>query len=108
MVMTEIQEKFNDTALQISHQSFTHLDIRTKSSQSFLSTTAKDRHPSSSVTMLPDSGNRNYSVSDSMFSSGGHTNSQSAELNSLGNEEYNDEPSRMSWRRQRRSDESFI
>ena len=41
---------------------------------------------------------RHHSVSDSMFSS--------AELNSLGHEEYNDEP--RSWRRSRRSEESFI
>ena len=41
---------------------------------------------------------RHHSVSDSMFSS--------AELNSLGHEEYSDEP--RSWRRSRRSEESFI
>ena len=41
---------------------------------------------------------RHHSVSDSMFSS--------AELSSRGHEEYNDEP--RSWRRSRRSEESFI
>ena len=41
---------------------------------------------------------RHHSVSDSMFSS--------AELNSLGHEEYNDEP--RSWRKSRGSEESFI
>merc|ERR1712223_48730 len=39
-----------------------------------------------------DHGNKNYSVSDSMFSSG--NNSHSADLNSVGHEEYFDEPSR--------------
>jgi len=143
--MTEIQDKYADTAVQISnHQSFSNLDPSLASRQSLAPhSRTENAHPavrshsqsltkdiagSSShfeMTLLPDpasvsviangTGNtvtsslarlghsshsnvRHHSVSDSMFSS--------AELNSLGHEEYNDEP--RSWRRSRRSEESFI
>lgn len=115
--MTEIQDKYNDTAVQIStHQSFADLDaariISARSNQSFLS--AKEIS-NFEMTLLPDprganandkhgyNNRNNHSISDSMFSSGHN----SADLNSLGHEEYNDEPSK-SWRRSRRSEESFI
>ena len=116
--MTEIQDKYNDTAVQISnHQSYADLDaarcsiVGARSNQSFLSTKEISNFE---MTLLADprgvhhandkQGYRNnHSISDSMFSSGHN----SADLNSLGNEEYNDEPSK-SWRRSRRSEESFI
>ena len=115
-VMSEIQDKYNDTAVQISsaHQSFsTDLNstnaariITARSSQSFMC--AKDNFE---MTLLPDPQKRLHdpgkqSVSDSMFSSGHN----SADSNSLGQEEYSHEPSRSSWRRDRRirSQESFI
>ena len=150
--MTEIQDKYADTAVQISnHQSFSNLDpslpsrqsLTTPSappawshSQSFTKDMGSGHLTNFEMTLLPDpsvssaggiatgNGNaaalgrgqssqgtvflrengavsnniRHHSVSDSMFSS--------AELNSLGHEEYSDEP--RSWRRSRRSEESFI
>ena len=123
--MTEIQDKYNDTAVQISnHQSFSNLDSSRilRSNQSFYSTKDNLHFDGSGshfeMTLLPDPHQqqlpvvaknlpqqmiKNNSISDSMFSSGHN----SAELNSLGHEEYNDEPSR-SWRRSRRSEEGFI
>lgn len=103
--LAKINDKYNDTAVQISQsnlQSFADLDSR---NQSFLSVT-KDNHSSSHFEMTLLGKNQLSSVSDSMFSS--RHASQSAEINSLGQEEYNNEPSRMSWRRSRRSEESFI
>ena len=107
-----ITDKYKDTAREISnHQSFTNLDNRiARSNQSFLFNSTKEmlNRGSSShfeMTLIPDGresrhGNKNYSVSDSMFSSG--HNSHSADLNSIG--EYCDEPN-AGWRRSRRSHE---
>lgn len=100
----EIQDKYNDTAVS-NHQSFSDLDTAARivsaarSSQSF---TKEMTHFEMSL-LAPGSQPVKNSISDSMFSSGHN----SADLNSLGHEEYNDEPSR-SWRRSRRSEESFI
>ena len=128
--MNDIVERYNDTAVQISHsnhQSFSNLaaggGANAKSNQSFLlsnsATSTKEILSNGGgngscshfeMNLIPDggrghghhhyggrggstgTGNKNYSVSDSMFSSG--HNSQSADLNSLGHEEYFDEPSR--------------
>ena len=134
--MSEIQDKYADTAVQISnHQSFSNLDPLSRSTAAVSggsvvvpslqqASTVRSPHPHSQsltkdigcsqfeMTLLPDPGGgissnsniRHHSISDSMFSFGHN----SAELNSLGHEEYNDEPSRQSWRRSRRSEESFI
>ena len=126
--MNDIVERYNDTAVQISHsnhQSFSNL-ANSKSNQSFLLNSAVSTKEILSnggshfeMNLIPDGGgrghhhllnhhhqhggrsaagtgadhgNKNYSVSDSMFSSG--NNSHSADLNSVGHEEYFDEPSR--------------
>ena len=128
--MSEIQDKYTDTAVQISnHQSFSNLDPLSRASAGATvvlpslqqASTVRSPHSQSltkdigcsqfEMTLLPDPGaisshsniRQHHSISDSMFSFGHN----SAELNSLGHEEYNDEPSR-SWRRSRRSEESFI
>ena len=109
--MTEIQDKYADTAVQITHQSFSNLDNTPASTRmngngsSYLFSAKDINHRSNfEMTLLPDPTNnhhKNHSISDSMFSSGHN----SADLNSLGHEEYSDEP--RSWRRSRRSEESW-
>ena len=117
--MSEIHNntKYNDTAREISnHQSFSNLDSRmAKSNQSFLLSSCSTKeilHGGSSshfeMTLIPDgpgkaTNNKNYSVSDSMFSSGHNSN---LEVNSLGHEEYNSSP--VMWKRSRQGELSFI
>ena len=94
--LSEINDKYNDTAVQISQSNLQSLNLEESRNQSFTSVT-KDHFE---MTLL---NGKLSSVSDSMFSSG-----HMSEINSLGQEEYNNEPSRISWRRSRRSEESFI
>ena len=138
LAMAELElsmhDKYNDTALQISQQHLTsqhHLQQQSAGSTSqFLNNSQDPLGHGASISMIPmeslvgnviqpanheehvQNNNKNYSISDnSMFSNSfreDRRNSASAELTSLGNEEYSDEPSRLSWRRRRKSEESFI